>query len=150
MPHLHFCKSLLWPVNRAPCVAAPSSRSLPATGRAQWPAPCLPAGPLDGCYFTLAALRGTQQEAQARRLVQENGGRLFTETTVQRVTGQRGCWVCCAGRWGESAPLTNAVARWAASLAACPCSHSPHGYPVPRLCLTQTRARRLRCVRTAW
>ncbi|KAL4420056.1 hypothetical protein ABPG77_007495 [Micractinium sp. CCAP 211/92] len=52
-------------------------------------------GPLDGCYFTLAALRGTQQEAQARRLVQENGGRLFTETTVQRVTDKSKAFALC-------------------------------------------------------
>ena len=45
------------------------------------------AGPLDGCYFTLAALRGEEQ-ALARRLVQENGGRLFTETTLQLVGRQ--------------------------------------------------------------
>lgn len=48
----------------------------------------MPAGPLEGCYFTLAALHGTEHEAHARQLVQENGGRLFTETTAQRVAGR--------------------------------------------------------------
>ncbi|KAL4440616.1 hypothetical protein ABPG75_003617 [Micractinium tetrahymenae] len=52
-------------------------------------------GPLEGHYFTLAALRGTEQEAHARRLVQENGGRLFTETTVQRITDKGKAFALC-------------------------------------------------------
>ncbi|PSC67627.1 DNA topoisomerase 2-binding 1-A isoform X1 [Micractinium conductrix] len=60
--------------------------------RAQ-PAAAAPPGPLDGCYFTLAALRGEEQ-ALARRLVQENGGRLFTETTLQLVDKSRAFALC--------------------------------------------------------
>lgn len=66
----------------------------------------VPAGPLDGCYFTLAAVRGTEAEARARQLVQEQGGRVFTETTLQRISGAgcglqwagAGAWAC-AGCW---------------------------------------------------
>lgn len=49
--------------------------------------PC-PAGPLDGCYFTLAAIKGREVEGRARRLIQQNGGRVFTETTLARVLGE--------------------------------------------------------------
>jgi hypothetical protein len=61
--------------------------------------PCLPAaGPLEGCYFTLAAVRGSEEEQRARQLVQQNGGRMFTDTTLQRITGG---WVRCSVVWQQ-------------------------------------------------
>ena len=73
-------------------------------------------GPLEGCYFTLAAIKGSEHEARARRLIQENGGRVFTETTLTRVQGEGGVgwggvelaclkglsWRRPAVRWGGS------------------------------------------------
>jgi hypothetical protein len=53
----------------------------------QAPSSQLVAGALSGCYFTLAAVRGTEDEARALALIRESGGRVFTDTTLQRVAG---------------------------------------------------------------
>jgi topoisomerase (DNA) II binding protein 1 len=51
-------------------------------------------GLLEGCYFTLAALKGRADEAVAERLIRAHGGRLFTTRSVP--AGARAFAICPA------------------------------------------------------
>lgn len=51
-------------------------------------------GLLEGCYFTLAAVKGRVEEAAAERLVRAHGGRLFTTRSVP--AGARAFAICPA------------------------------------------------------
>ena len=58
-----------------------------------WPAAAATAqvaggGVFEGCYFTLAALRGAPEEARLARHIQAAGGRLFMASTVNHVAAR--------------------------------------------------------------
>ena len=56
-----------------------------ALGRAQAPGSRPTGGVFEGCYFTLAAIRGTPDEGRLQQLIPTYGGRLFLPTSVNHV-----------------------------------------------------------------
>ena len=55
-----------------------------------------PAGFLDSCYFTLAAVRGTAEEAAAERVIRAHGGRTFNASLPTRAaTGSARAFAIC-------------------------------------------------------
>jgi hypothetical protein len=63
------------------------------------PPPPVLAPVFEGCYFTLAAIKGTSEEAVAAALIRRHGGRLFTSSTAgrARATGGIAFAVCPPG-----------------------------------------------------